>query len=38
MNTSMAVLEAAGAKISRATWNRQASAEEFASNVNAMIA
>jgi predicted peptidase len=38
MNTSMAVLEAAGVKISRATWSGQASAGEFASNVSAMIA
>ena len=38
MNASMAALEAAGANISRATWNGRASAEEFASNVSAMIA
>jgi len=38
MNASMAALEAAGAKISRATWNGQASAAEFASNVRQMIA
>ncbi len=38
MNASMAALEAAGAKISRATWNGRASAEEFASDVSAMIA
>ncbi len=38
MNAGMAALEAAGAKISRATWNGRASAEEFASNVRSMIA
>jgi predicted peptidase len=38
MNASMAALEAAGAKISRATWNGQASAEEFALDVSKMIA
>jgi predicted peptidase len=38
MNASMAALEAAGAKISRAIWNGQASAEEFTSCVGAMIA
>lgn len=38
MNASMAALEAVGAKISRATWNGQATAEEFASDVDAMIA
>jgi predicted peptidase len=38
MNASMAALEAAGAKISRGTWNGRASAEEFASAVRAMIA
>jgi predicted peptidase len=38
MNASMAALEAAGAKISRATWNGQASAEEFASDATKMIA
>jgi predicted peptidase len=38
MNASMAALEAAGAKVSRATWKGQASAEEFASDVAAMIA
>ena len=38
MNASMAALEAAGAKISRATWNGQASAEELALAVRAMIA
>ena len=38
MNASIAVLEAAGAKISRATWNGQASAGEFAGHVSDMIA
>jgi predicted peptidase len=38
MNASMAALEAAGAKISRATWNGRASPDEFASNVSKMIA
>lgn len=38
MNASMAALEAAGAKISRATWSGRASAEEFAVNVREMIA
>jgi predicted peptidase len=38
MNASMAALEAAGAKISRATWNGRASAEEFALDVGKMIA
>ncbi len=38
MNASMAALEAAGAKISRATWNGRASAEEFAADVRKMIA
>ena len=38
MNASLASLEAAGAKISRATWNGQASAEEFAFEVKKMIA
>ena len=38
MNASIAALEAAGAKISRAAWNGQASAAEFASNVRQMIA
>ncbi len=38
MNASMAALEAAGAKISRAAWNGQANAAEFASNVRQMIA
>jgi predicted peptidase len=38
MNASIAALEAAGAKISRVTWNGQASAEEFALDVNKMIA
>jgi predicted peptidase len=38
MNASMAALEAAGAKISRATWNGRASAEEFALEVSKMIA
>jgi predicted peptidase len=37
MNASMAALEAAGGKISRATWNGRASTEEFALNVNAII-
>ena len=38
MNASMVALEAAGAKISRATWNGRASAEEFAVEVGKMIA
>ena len=38
MNASMAALEAAGAKISRANWNGHASAEEFSADVSAMIA
>jgi len=38
MNASMAALEAAGAKISRATWNGRASVEEFALDVSKMIA
>jgi predicted peptidase len=38
MNASMAALEAAGAKISRATWNGRATAQEFASDARAMIA
>jgi predicted peptidase len=38
MNASLAVLEAAGAKISRATWNGRASAEEFAFEIKNMIA
>lgn len=38
MNASMAALEAAGAQISRATWNGRASAEEFAAEVGKMIA
>ena len=38
MNASMAALEAAGAKVSRATWNGQASPQEFASEVGKMIA
>ena len=38
MNASMAALEAAGARISRATWNGRASAEEFALDVRKMIA
>jgi len=38
MNASMAALEVAGAKISRATWNGQASPEEFSSEVSKMIA
>ncbi len=38
MNAGMAALEAAGAKISRATWNGRASAEELASQVRSMIA
>jgi len=37
MNASMSVLEAAGAKISRATWNGRASAAEFAVFVQNMI-
>ena len=38
MNASMAALEAAGAKISRATWNGRASPAEFTSEVNKVIA
>jgi predicted peptidase len=38
MNASMAALKAAGAKISRATWNGRASPEKFALDVSAMIA
>jgi predicted peptidase len=38
MNASMAALEAAGAKISRTTWNGRASAEELALAVSKMIA
>jgi predicted peptidase len=38
MNASMAALEAAGAEISRATWNGRASPEEFALEVEKMIA
>jgi predicted peptidase len=38
MNASMAALEAAGAKISRGTWNGQARPEEFTRNVKEMIA
>jgi predicted peptidase len=38
MNASMAALEAAGAKISRATWNGRTSAAELASDVSRMIA
>jgi predicted peptidase len=38
MNAAMDSLEAAGAKISRAIWNGQASEEELESNVNKMIA
>jgi predicted peptidase len=38
MNASMAALEAAGAKISRATWSGRASSEEFAIEVRKMIA
>ena len=38
MNASMAALEAAGAKISRATWNGRASPEECAIEVRKMIA
>jgi predicted peptidase len=37
MNASMAALEAAGAKISRATWSGRASPEEFALEVEKMI-
>jgi predicted peptidase len=37
MNSSTEALEAAGAKISRATWNGRASAEEFTKDVNDMI-
>lgn len=38
MNAITASLEKAGAKISRATWNGQSSAAEFASDVGKMIA
>jgi predicted peptidase len=38
MNASMAALEAAGAKISQATWNGRASPEQFAALVGKMIA
>jgi len=38
MNAITATLEEAGAKISRATWNGQASAAEFAADVSKMIA
>ncbi len=38
MNASMAALEAAGGKISRGTWDGKSSADEFASDVNKMIA
>lgn len=38
MNASMAALEAAGAQVSRATWNGRASPEEFAIEVRKMIA
>jgi predicted peptidase len=38
MNAITATLEKAGAKISRATWNGQSSAEEFASEVSKMVA
>lgn len=38
MNASMAALEAAGVKVSRATWNGRASAAEFALEVSKMIA
>jgi predicted peptidase len=38
MNASMAALEAAGAKISRGTWNGRASPQEFADEVRKMIA
>jgi predicted peptidase len=38
MNASMAALEAAGAMISRATWNGRASVEEFVAEVGKMIA
>jgi len=38
MNASMTVLESAGAKISRATWNGRASAEEFKLEAGKMIA
>nr|OZC17080.1 putative esterase [Sporomusa silvacetica DSM 10669] len=38
MNAITATLEKAGAKISRATWNGQLSAAEFASDVSKMIA
>ncbi len=37
MNAGMIALEDAGAKVSRGIWNGQASKEEFASRVNAMI-
>jgi predicted peptidase len=38
MNASMATLEAKGASVSRVTWNGRASAEEFALEVNKMVA
>jgi predicted peptidase len=38
MNASMDALEAAGAKVSRATWNGRASPEEYAIKVRGMIA
>lgn len=38
MNKSMLALEAAGAKISRATWNGKATPEEFATEVKKMVA
>jgi len=38
MDASMAALEAAGARISRATWNGRASPEELAAQVSKMIA
>jgi len=38
MNASMAALEAAGARISRATWNGRATREEFAVEVSKMVA
>lgn len=38
MNACMAALEAAGARVSRATWNGRASAEEFALEVSKLAA
>ena len=38
MNAGMAALEAAGARISRATWNARAGSEELALEVRRMVA